>query len=117
MRLKRCVMTISTISLLQEIPPNKIAHRHSQTFKLHNYQQPILGIGQGSTKASIRWSFLSNALMYSTTMQQIKMPNCGELKINKKRGGFVDVTATMLFRDPDLCVYLLLTTIIRDFYM
>ena len=74
----RIVENISNMSLLREGLPIEIAKLHSQTFHSieyqikhkqgigsqshkHNNPAPIYGVGQGSTDASARWSFLSDA--------------------------------------------------------
>jgi hypothetical protein len=80
----RIIESISNMSLLREGLPIEIAKLHAQTFQLiqyhikhkqglgpithsHNNPKPIYGVGQGSTDASARWSFLSDAIIRAFT--------------------------------------------------
>jgi hypothetical protein len=68
-------------------------------------------MGQGSTDASTRWSFLSDALIrafndHATDATITRL--LSKLIINNKIAGFVDDTATMLIKNPDVCIYLFL---------
>jgi hypothetical protein len=124
----RIIENLSNISLLREGLPIEIARLHAQTFQLikyhikhrlgigekthsHNDPASISGMGQGSTDASTRWSFLSDALIRAfnddatdATIHSL----LSKLKINNKIAGFVDDTATMLIQHPDMAIFLFL---------
>jgi hypothetical protein len=76
----RIVEPISNMALLREGLPITLAKLHAQTFQViqyhikhkqgigpiphsHNNPEPIYGVGQGSTDASARWGFLSDAII------------------------------------------------------
>lgn len=122
----RIIENLSNITLLREGLPIEIARLHAQTFKQikyhlkhrlgigdtthsHHQPSPIYGVGQGSTDASTRWSFLSDALIRAfndgATDATITSP-LSTLSINNKIAGFVDDTATVLLKHPDLALFL-----------
>jgi hypothetical protein len=119
---------ISNMSLLQEGLPLEIAKLHSQTFQSieyqikhkqgigshshkHNHPAPIYGVGQGSTDASARWSFLSDALIRAFSSEAhdatIKSPMHTQTT-NYKIQGFVDDTTNLFKRHHTMAVFMIL---------
>jgi hypothetical protein len=124
----RMVENISNISPLREGLPPAIAKLHAQTFSKLKYYikhklgigttphghlkpQPISGMGQGSTYASARWSFISDALIraFNTSANDATIHNpISQTTLNDKIAGFIDDIATMLIKHPELEQFLLL---------
>jgi hypothetical protein len=125
----RIVENISNnMSLLREGLPIEIAKLHSQTFQSiqyhikhkqgigpithsHNKPEPVYGVGQGSTDASARWSFLSDAIVRAfsqyATNATIQSPITNK-STNNKIAGFVDDTTTLLIQKLAMLPYILL---------
>jgi hypothetical protein len=104
---------------MREGLPIEIAQLHAQTFNKIQYHikhklgivniphgqnqpSPVYGVGQGSTDASARWSFISDALIRAfnnissdaTTNSPISTQT-----INNKILGFVDDTTTLIKKE------------------
>jgi hypothetical protein len=124
----RIIGNISKMTLLREGLPIEIAKLHSQTFLLieyhikrkqgigpvthsHNKPEPVYGVGQGSTDASTRWSFLSDAIIRAfsqfATDATIQSPITNKFT-NNKIAGFVDDTTTLLIQKLIMLPYILL---------
>jgi hypothetical protein len=124
----RMIENLSNIGLLREGLPPAIARLHAQTFKNLKYTikhklgignthhghlnpKPVSGMGQGSTDASARWSFTSDALIraFNTKANDATITNpISKNVINDKIAGFVDNIATMLIQHPEMEKFLLL---------
>jgi hypothetical protein len=117
------------MTLLREELPIKIAKLHAQTFHQieyyinhkqglgptphsHNRPEPIYGVGQGSTNASARWGFLSDAIIRAfsdnATDATINSP-ISQKHTNNKIAGFVDDTTALLIQHKNMVPYILLT--------
>jgi hypothetical protein len=124
----RVIENFSNLALLREGLPQQIAKLHAQTFKSiqyhikhklgietithsHNQPLPIYGVGQGSTDASARWSFLSDAIIraYNETANNaiIKSPISNKTT-NNKINAFVDDTTTLIIKQAHMAAFLLL---------
>jgi hypothetical protein len=65
----------------------------------HNQPSPIFGVGQGSTDASARWSFMSDALIraYNDNANNATINSpISTVSIDNKIADFVDDTTTLL---------------------
>jgi hypothetical protein len=122
----RIIENLSNISLLRERLPIHIAKLHAQTVQQSEYYikhklgigsttysnncpKPVYGAGQGSTDASARWRFISDALIkaYSKKANDaiIHGPT-SNITTNNKISGFVDDTSTLLKRHHSIAVFL-----------
>jgi hypothetical protein len=124
----RIVEPISNMALLREGLPITLAKLHAQTFQViqyhikhkqgigpiphsHNNPEPIYGVGQGSTDASARWGFLSDAIIraYSANATDATINSPVSCKsFNNKIAGFVDDTTTLLLQQFNMLPYILL---------
>jgi hypothetical protein len=115
----RIVKNVSNMSLLREGLPIELAKEYqikhkqgigSQSHK-HIHPSPIYGVGQGSTDASARWSFLSDALIRAFSEEAhdatIKSP-MHTYTTNYKIAGFVDDTTTLFIRHHTMAVFMIL---------
>jgi hypothetical protein len=124
----RVVENISNMALLREGLPIEIAKLHAQTFQQikyyikhkqgigpiphsHNNPEPIYGVGQGSTDASARWGFLSDAIIRAfsenATDATINSPISNK-QTNNKIAGFVDDSTSLLIQNLAMLPYILL---------
>jgi hypothetical protein len=128
----RVVECISNMALLREGLreglPVEIAKLHAKTFHQieyyikhrqglgptphsHNRPELIYRVGQGSTDASARWGFLSDAIIRAfsdnATDATINSPICQKYT-NNKIAGFVDDTTTLLLQHKNMVPYILL---------
>jgi hypothetical protein len=124
----RVIQNFSNLALLREGLPLQIAKLHVQTFKSiqyhlkhklgiriithsHNQPQPIYGVGQVSTDASARWSFLSNTIIraYNETANDAIITSPISTKTtNIKISAFVYDTTTLLIKNANMAAFLLL---------
>jgi hypothetical protein len=124
----RIVKNFSNLSLLREGLPREIAKLHSQTFNKIQYHikhklgigpithsnnnpSPIYGVGQGSTDASARWSFVSDALIraFNTLSSDATIYSpINNNSINNKILGFVDDTTTLMVIHQALSNYMIM---------
>jgi hypothetical protein len=124
----RIIENISNMSLLREGLPIEIAQLHAQTFNTiqyyikhkqgigpiphsNNNPAPIYGVGQGSTDASARWSFLSDAIIRAFSQHAtdaiINSPITNKFT-NSKIAGFVDDTTSLLIQHITMLPYIIL---------
>jgi hypothetical protein len=124
----RIIENVSNLTLLREGIPIQITKLHAQTFskivyhikhKLgigsethsNNQPSPIFGVGQGSTDASARWSFLSDALIraYNDNANDATIDSpISNTSTNNKLAGLADDTTTLLIKHFTMAPFILL---------
>jgi hypothetical protein len=124
----RVIENISNIALMRQGLPTEIAKLHAQTFhqihyfikhKLgigetphsHNNPKPIYEVGQGSTDAPARWSFVCDPLLdiyKELASDAIIASPISNRTTNNKIAGFVDDTTTLMTQHYTIMLYIII---------